>query len=341
MESVVKGDLMVATETELLRELKVCVERISSASPDALSKVDLVLVTALINLLTNFNRLSEIHSLKGLVSNLSTITPKEAAPKDVLPETDVFSALTRQLSDFQLERSLSSTPLERSSPSTPMNRSGNTIPPVLVVEEGLVWSRIETGLENVVKMCKERVMEQHPAHLHLGIRQLPPEYNLDDYDDLDDLETLPDYDYRASFSLDDKDAKSVKGGKSATTASILTTSTSTQLQAAADEKMRLDLEAVTLAIDRLYAVAPQLHNQRVELKQDKVREMARASSSTSNPSSSSKASKMFGEASHSMNKEEDVRDLEMMMEMIGKASERTLKNQSVILEGKFGMQSRL
>lgn len=40
-----------------------------------------------------------------------------------------------------------------------------------------------------------------------------------------------------------------------------------------DEKMRLELEGMTVAIERLYAVAPQLGNQRVELKAAKRQEL--------------------------------------------------------------------
>ncbi|KAJ7659973.1 HECT-like ubiquitin-conjugating enzyme-binding-domain-containing protein [Mycena olivaceomarginata] len=94
------------------------------------------------------------------------------------------------------------------------------------------------------------------------------------------------------------------------------------LAAGGSEKMRLDLEAVAMAIDRLYLVAPQLHNQRVELKSSKLAQMEKA--------------RRQGPARRKI---PTTRDLENMLELIGRASERTLKDQSVILDG--GMKTRL
>ncbi|KAF9530284.1 HECT-like ubiquitin-conjugating enzyme-binding-domain-containing protein [Crepidotus variabilis] len=345
IQSVIpNGDLSKVAETELLRELKLRVEGISSA--ESMPQADLTLATALVNLLTNLNRLSEIYALGRISPSASAIpTPgsTDTAPKDVPPEIDVFSTLTKQLSDFQLERRFSSMSIPEASGSNSIGDPSRT--PIIAVEESLLWTSIEGDLENVVKMCKERVVEAHPTQYpHLGLHQLPPEYNLEDYDDLHEIETLPDYDHtgRASFSYDEKDTKSVKGGKSTANASIMTTSTN----GVSDEKMRMDLETVALAIDRLYAVAPQLHNQRVELKKDKVREMARASSSAYASGSRttggiSKASKMLGEGMSDHEKQKDAKDFEKMMEMIGRASERSLKDQSVILDGERGMQKRL
>ncbi|KAJ2926581.1 hypothetical protein H1R20_g10516, partial [Candolleomyces eurysporus] len=92
-----------------------------------------------------------------------------------------------------------------------------------------------------------------------------------------------------------------------------------------DEKMRLDLEGVAMAIDRLYLVAPQLHNQRAELKASKIAQLERA--------------RKEGSTSSRKGKERDRKELENIIDLIGKASERTLKDQSVVLED--GMQSRL
>jgi hypothetical protein len=101
--------------------------------------------------------------------------------------------------------------------------------------------------------------------------------------------------------------------------------------ATANEKMRLDLEAVTLAIDRLYLVAPQLLNQRVELKTSKLQEMEKA--------------RHAGRQSHKpalpkgKQRERDVEELENILDLIGKASERKMADQMVVLEG--GMKSRM
>lgn len=80
-----------------------------------------------------------------------------------------------------------------------------------------------------------------------------------------------------------------------------------------------------MAIDRLYLVAPQLHNQRAELKVSKIAQLERA--------------RKEGSTSSRKGKEKDRKELETIIDLIGKASERTLKDQSVVLED--GMQSRL
>jgi ubiquitin-protein ligase E3 D len=96
--------------------------------------------------------------------------------------------------------------------------------------------------------------------------------------------------------------------------------------------MRFDLEAVTMAIDRLYMVAPQLHNQRVELKTSKVKEMEKAR--LAGQSSSSKST-----VSEGKQRERDVKELEGILDLIGKASDRKMTDQLVVLEG--GMKARL
>jgi hypothetical protein len=83
-----------------------------------------------------------------------------------------------------------------------------------------------------------------------------------------------------------------------------------------DEKMRLDLDEVTTAIDRLYRVAPQLHNQRVELKRSKLEELEIARAAQVAPASLGK---------------QKERELERIVDMIGRASERKLVQQTVIL----------
>ena len=94
----------------------------------------------------------------------------------------------------------------------------------------------------------------------------------------------------------------------------------------------MDLEAVTMAIDRLYLVAPQLHNQRVELKSTKLAQMEKARREGQDATSSTE------QLRRAKGKERDAKELENLLDMISKASERTLKDQSVVLDG--NMQSR-
>ncbi|KAJ7869096.1 HECT-like ubiquitin-conjugating enzyme-binding-domain-containing protein, partial [Mycena olivaceomarginata] len=194
-----------------------------------------------------------------------------------------------------LKRQLSDLQVEHQSQQEPL--APNT-PPVIAVEKALLWSKIDEELEAVVAMCKERTER---------LEHLPPQYDVADYQ----LETPPQYD---SASIRSSHDEKPNGLQSPTLA-------------AGSEKMRLDLEAVAMAIDRLYLVAPQLHNQRVELKRG-----GQGPASASAPASAVSRGKQ-------KEKDPDTRDLENMLELIGRASERTLKDQSVILDG--GMKTRL
>jgi len=111
-------------------------------------------------------------------------------------------------------------------------------------------------------------------------------------------ESLPDYDTRSSFD-----------------------STKKPLDPP-DDKMRIDLEKIANAIDRLLLVAPQIHNQRVELREDKIAQLELA-----------KSSKGKG-------KEPQLGDLEKIVEMLAKATERSLRDQAVVLEGSLEQRVR-
>lgn len=202
-----------------------------------------------------------------------------------LEPADIFDTLKRQLSDLQIERQRDVLPVGS--------------PPVLAVERALLWSRIDEELENVVAMCKERTTSDH----------LPPQYDPADYQ----YDLPPEYEYGPRTSIDDSKQRPY---------SLHSPTTPTTPM---NEKMRLDFEAVTMAIDRLYMVAPQLHNQRVELKSSKVAQME-------------KARREGSSVSRGKEKQRDIRELEDIFEMLGKATQRSMKDQSVILEG--GMKSR-
>ncbi|KAG2008816.1 hypothetical protein CC2G_014206 [Coprinopsis cinerea AmutBmut pab1-1] len=272
------------TDTDLLFELR---ERIGQLSP-TLSPRDAALAKSLVTLLSYFDRLSTIQT--------STTPQPSGTPSRYVnapPPIDVFDALTRHLNDVQLDRLASQTPSE--------------------VESTILWTQIDRELENVVTMCKERT-EGLPRFYQ---ENLPPQY---DFDELYDVEALPEYDGTGRLSLDEHKSSTKFAAEDALSR------TSTRIN---DEKMRLDLEGVAMAIDRLYLVAPQLHNQRVELKTAKMERLAELE----------KARKAATAPRSKKGKEKDVRELESILEMLGKASERTLKDQAVVLDG--GMQSRL
>lgn len=285
------GDMIQAkhdpTDTELLAELRERVDRVSVL----LSSSDASLAKTLVSLLTDLSRLSDI---QADITQLPTemLERETSSILEPPPPNDIYDTLTRQLSDLQIERL---------SAQASVLAPGAT--PLVAVETALLWSRIDTELDQIAAMCKERA-ESLPK---FSSENLPPQYDFGEFDDdLDaDAETLPDYDMTRRISIDDTKSKigyhqnGIRNG---------------------DEKMRMDLEAVTMAIDRLHLVAPQLHSQRVELKTSKLEQMEKAKLAP---------------------KEQirDPRELERLLDMVGKAAERTMKDQSVIMDGR--MQARL
>lgn len=281
-----------STDLGLIHELRVRVERISTT----LDPLDAQLAVALVSLFSHVNRLSVILSATQSPSIWAAVpetlkTLEKLQSDELESSTDLFSTLKRQLNDFQLER-LSSRPQDLAPGASP----------IVAVETALLWSKIDEELETVVSMCKGRA-ENLPR-----FPNEPPQY---DDPEFYQFETLPEYEYDSPASVD---------GKARSTQHSATTQTS--------EKMRLDLEAVTLAIDRLYLVAPQLHNQRVELKSSKLAQMERA-----------RQEGIKSSQSRGKQKQRKTQELDNLLELLGRATDRTLHSQSVVLDG--NMQVRL
>ncbi|TRM63640.1 HECT-like ubiquitin-conjugating enzyme-binding-domain-containing protein [Schizophyllum amplum] len=274
------------TDSELIRELKARVDELSLT----IDGRDFHLASILISLLSHFDRLRTISNSSP--SGLIPPSPHGMSESTSWNTTDFSLDLADPFSS--LRRQLSDFQVERQASGTPTSAPGS--PPVLAVEAALLWTRIDEELDTIARLCKDRTL--------VAADHLPPEYEAPEYDS----EHPPEYDEARAPPMDDK--------------SKPRTSSSATL----DDKMRMDLEAITLAIDRLYLVAPQLHNQRVELRSSKVEQLERA--------------RKAGSASKGKQKEEpDMRELENILELLGKASERSLKDQSYVLED--GMQSRL
>ena len=229
------------------------------------------------------------HALISLLANLNrlstlgTSSPSAFEPSatwahDVhAPSVGNLNMLARQLSEFQ------SLHHDHADSETPL-------PPVVAVERALLWCRVDENLEAVLSLCRQR--EEYGPRLSLSD---PPQYDLLSHD----AELPPDYDLgQESFMADTKSPATFSGRRST------------------DEKMRLELDAVTMAIDRLYRVAPQLHNQRVELKSSKLQELENA------------RTVQAGQTSIGKQKE---RELERILDMIGRGSERKLVDQTVVL----------
>jgi hypothetical protein len=258
---------------------------------------DAHLAMILISLLAHLDRLSVIQSTspsQGSAAGKSSWSWLESA----MGTADVFDTLKQQLNDLQIERLSHLDISDHDSPT-------------LAVEKALLWSQIDGELETVVLMCKERT--EGLPRLSMA-DHLPPDYDATDYES----DPLPAYHSGARSSAEDSKTR------------VLPLNTNTGL----NEKMRLDLESVAMAIDRLYIVAPQLHNQRVELKSSKLEQMENArrigSQSTSNFRSPAISRQRVDSAAN---------ELEGLFDLLGKATEREISAQSVILDG--GMKSRL
>ncbi|KIJ23402.1 hypothetical protein M422DRAFT_77237 [Sphaerobolus stellatus SS14] len=244
-------------------------------------------------------------SLLHHIKRLTVLSPKSThrSPVDFqqpLSTAEIYDTLSQRVSELQSHRDA--------------NRSDSTSqrkrPPIEAVEHAILWHKVDDDLDQVLQLCRER---SEPVPYSPAEGSLPPEYEYDDTE-------LPMYDPAEYLEL----AATKSAGKSTKVippANYVSTSL--------DEKMRLDLEAITLAIDRLYLVAPQLSNQRVELKRSKLDQMERARLNGS----------VKGKAKEGP--ERDLRELDRMLELISKASARRYDDQSVVLDGERGMADRL
>lgn len=278
------------SDTELIDELRLRVDDIaSSLMPD-----DAQLARVLVSLISDFDRMSVIRSGAVAGRDIEYNPKSDNSLEPQASPTNVYDMLKYQLSSLQVERRAKGDEIAPGSP------------PLLAVENEMLWSKIDDKLEMVLSLCKERTERLLCSSLE---SHLPPQYDLADYEFDDEL---PEYEQGPRTSIDSSDTKTRRSLQ------INTAMTTT-------EKMRLDLEAVTMAIDRLYIAAPQLHNQRVELKSSKLAAME-------------EARKAGGKSAVSEGKQRE-RELDYMLDLIGKASERKITDQSVVLEG--GMGSRL
>ena len=276
----------LATDSDLLRELHIRVKGVAHL----MASSDAALANALVSLLLNLSRLSDLQTSTAQFFN-QALSEGSSNLVDSPIATDVFDTLTRQLSDLQIQRL-----------SSPLGPFAPGMSPLVTVETALLWSRIDSELENVVSLCKQRT-ESLPQFVQ---DYLPPEYDFA----VNDSENPPDYEVGGRTLIGDTKSKAGHSAQATAVRSV-------------EEKMKLDLEAVAVAIDRLYLVAPQLHNQRVELKSSKLAQMEKARR----------------EGRTAISEERDIKELEHMLDLLGKASERTIRDQSVFLDG--GMQSRM
>ncbi|KAG8958906.1 hypothetical protein FRC03_008710 [Tulasnella sp. 419] len=238
-------DQLVSVDEDgsLMEELA---RRVSKLAPIMLDDEGAELAASLVTLLSDVDHLSSLHST-------SSAHPITAEPPE--QGSDVYDTLSRRVLNLQLQRSDSrdASTEEFHTPSK--------------IERDALWSRIDEELETVLTRCRHRAnRQQHILPFDVIDGNLPPEYDPADYQ-VGVGAHPPEYDpfldpYDISYSK-----PKVKSATHQQQHPELSSDTATS------EKMRLDLESVAMAIDRLYLVAPQLHNQRVELKKSKLQQM--------------------------------------------------------------------
>ncbi|KAG8800916.1 hypothetical protein FRC16_001788, partial [Serendipita sp. 398] len=325
----------------LLHELQSRVDHLV----ETLDESDAQLAKSLVALLIHAERLTELQPRLLQAPNSNPI----ADPWDF--SSSIYDTLDRQVSHLKARRADEDTSGEGSAASREQR------------ELMFLWAKIDENLEAVQRLCRRRITDTDPfrddfRYSHDVVRasspSLPPEYDPADFE-------LPQY--RSSYEFPaqtEKDREKRQKSMSKDDASVMSAQQRLTTATASDEKMRLDLEAVTRAIDRLYLVAPQLHNQRVELKADKMEEMKRAASSSNKLASSNAGTSSANKAQRSRSgssaegptdlkhatagskgkgKVAEYDDLENMLSLIGKASSRRMNDQAVVLSD--GMKTKL
>lgn len=311
-----------AAQLAQLREL------IDSVAP-SLGPPDAYLAQAIVTLLFDLEQLPASLALSSPVSqpvpsqgNDSAIAPASASPYDTI------ASLQRQLSSLQ--------------PSSHTS-SGSRTTPAESVRTALLWTRIDEQLDTVVSLCRARASS---ASQH-GVSQIPSVQSCASHDGNQDFrrsfDTLPpeyDSEYHYSYELPPSYAPEAHPSTSSmeepsdekrpavqyppekvlprTSASVSAVRAELIMEPPTSSSSNsLDFEGITHAIERLYVVAPQLGDQRVELRSEKIAQMERA-----------KAGK--GKARTRVDPADA--ELDKILDLLGKASTREIPDQSVIMD---------
>lgn len=303
----------------VLRELQSRVHTLSTT----MSESEAQLSRSLVSLLVHVERLKQLKPL--WVQNKGVQPP--LVENGFIPSS-VYDDLNRQVSTLKAQRADTEDVDSRENASSTQEET----------EAALLWSRIDEDLETVSRLCRRRMRALDPflddasyvERDRHGDTALPPEYDHADFE-------LPQYRMSHDLHLDEKHKE-----KRLEQAQHTRLSTTGSVQ---DEKMRLDFESVMMAIDRMYIVAPQLHNQRVELKKTKAEQLERASkaaeaaaiagtSSQHVPSAQRSRSGSGAEEPRVKGKgkvRSEEQELDSMLSLIGKASSRRMNDQAVVL----------
>ncbi|KAJ1311846.1 hypothetical protein OPQ81_010307 [Rhizoctonia solani] len=319
------GDVMIQASDDhdsLLCELDQHIERCS----ELMNTKDARLARLLVTLLQFSNKLA---TLTPLSASLSPPGTSALSVSQNLSEDEVYNTLSQQASNIQLR-------LQDSKASGSVQDSS-----VLATEQAMLWAQVNHVLGEIQTLCHERTVPTpflSPYHSADYDRTLPPEYDHDEFGANPPLYETPSQPF--------VDFPQEKEKRSSEEHSTHQSASSHRESIVSSEKMRLDLDSVMMAIDRLYLVAPQLSNQRVELKSGKLEQMefARVAGAieklvdtgrlddqraTYRPASALRKGKQ---------RLEDKQDLDDLMSLIGQAASRTLDSQTVFVDD---MQARV
>lgn len=255
----------------------------------------------------------------------------------VSPSTDggphlVLTTLKKKLSSLQ--------------PNTTNNASSSSHAvrptPIQTVQAALLWARIDEQLEVVVELCKARA----GAEPHLSSDNMDP---FSDAAHISGVDTIPSrapsfdahhllppqYEYEYDVSHEDMPPaypadlalapprRSLAYDRKAPLESeyspekVSAVPSTSQSVSDVERSTALDLDLVTHAIDRLYAVAPQLANQRVELRREKITQMQKAR----NNKGKSPATTIADDAA-----------FDKMFYLLGRANSREMADQKVAID---------
>ena len=280
-------------------------------------------------------------AIVALLSDLHQLPASFSVPPSSYPSSAAQSVTASTDSDTHLALTTLKTRLSSLHMNTPNGTSSSSHPvrltPVQTVQTALLWSRIDEQLEAVVALCKARASADSHLHssdnmdpfsdaAHISGEQtvrapsfdaqhlLPPEYKYE-YD-VSHEDMPPAYPADLALAPPSHDRKTLLDSEYPPEKVVPAPSTS-QAVPDAENTATLDLDLVTHAIDRLYAVAPQLTNQRVELRHEKIAQMQKATHNKGK----SRATMIADDA-----------DLDKMFYLLGRANSREMADQKVAID---------
>nr|ODN85233.1 hypothetical protein L203_05186 [Cryptococcus depauperatus CBS 7841] len=197
------------------------------------------------------------YELEGFVSPISDPVIEQVDSSIAREEQPVhvesLKTLTAQLEMLQLA-------CLKNAPLSPTSANPDVI--VTGVRQGMVWARIESLSRTVMEFAKRREPKAQKTK-----ESLPPSYEIHDNMTSPPRYSEHDSTTNAYSSTEEKDQPVMSEKKPQYSHDAIERQPTAQ-----QEKMFNELEVVTAAIERLYSVAPQLQNQRVELRSRVQRE---------------------------------------------------------------------